>query len=328
MAKKLKMAKGKDLLKYVLSFALAGLLLWIAFKGVNWKAFLADLKLTRWGHVFLFVPFAVSALIFRMLFWHSMLQPLNPDVGYKRVWHANNMGNLANAIIPASGDFVRCGYLTSSKIGYDALLGTVALERVFDVISISLLFITALLFDRGRFGNFFRENIYLPIHQSLGASTWIIVVLILILVATLVIASFKLRKRWIVFEKMAGFIEGLGRGFSSISKMRNKWAFVAYTICLWASYVLMYYFILQSVPTLSHLGIIDAIFLTAIGNLASVVPVPGGVGAYHYLIALAISGIYGASWESGILFATLQHELHAILLIAIGLWSYFRLLKK
>lgn len=318
----------KTILKYVLSFGLAALLLWISFKGIDWKTFWADLQITRWGHVFLFVPFAVGALVFRMLFWHSMLAPLNPQVGYGRVWHANNMGNLANAVVPMAGDFVRCGYLTSSKIGYDSLLGTVAMERVFDAVSISLIFISALLFDNGRFAQFFRDNIFNPISQSLGQTAWILIILILLSVAGFIVLSFKLRKRRAVFGKIADFMEGIGRGFSSVAKMRNKWAFIAYTLCLWACYVFMYFFIIQSIPALSHLGITDALFLTAIGNLASVVPVPGGVGAYHYLIALAISTVYGASWESGILFATLQHELHAVLLIALGLWSYFRLTLK
>ena len=31
-----------------------------------------------------------------------------------------------------------------------------------------------------------------------------------------------------------------------------------------------------------------------------------------------MSSLYGRSWESGILFATLQHELHAVLILLLG----------
>ncbi len=86
----------------------------------------------------------------------------------------------------------------------------------------------------------------------------------------------------------------------------------------------MYYFILKAVPTLNGLSIFDALLLSVVGNLASVIPVPGGIGAYHYLIALCLSSIYGIEWSIGILFATLQHELHALILIVFGVISYFQ----
>ena len=36
-------------LKYVLSFLLAGVLVFFAFRGVDWKAFWSGLQQTRWG---------------------------------------------------------------------------------------------------------------------------------------------------------------------------------------------------------------------------------------------------------------------------------------
>ena len=120
---------------------------------------------------------------------------------------------------------------------------------------------------------------------------------------------------------MANFLGGVGQGFISFRKIRNKGAFLAFTVLLWIMYIFMYHFILQAVPALSGLNVYDALLLAAVGNLASVIPVPGGVGAYHYLIALCLSAIYGIDWNIGILFATLQHELHAVLLIVLGIMS-------
>lgn len=75
------------------------------------------------------------------------------------------------------------------------------------------------------------------------------------------------------------------------------------------------------------MNLADAAFLSLVGNIASVVPVPGGVGAYHYLVAAAV-GLYGHSWETGILFATLNHEIHALLIIVLGIISYVNLVRK
>ena len=100
--------------------------------------------------------------------------------------------------------------------------------------------------------------------------------------------------------------------------MRWKGRFVLYSAMVWLTYAGMCLCVFQAIPALEHLNFADALFVSAVGSLSSLVPVPGGFGAYHYLVALAISTIYGASWETGILFATLNHESRALLLLLLG----------
>ena len=106
--------------------------------------------------------------------------------------------------------------------------------------------------------------------------------------------------------------------------MERKWPFLLSTVGIWAMYVMMMFCTIRALPMLDALTMTDALFLSAIGNFASVIPVPGGIGAYHYLMALSMQSLYGASWETGILLATLGHEAHAILIIIIGVISYVR----
>ena len=46
------------------------------------------------------------------------------------------------------------------------------------------------------------------------------------------------------------------------------------------------------------------------------------------LMALSAQSLYGATWESGILLATLGHESHAILIIVVGIISYVHITLK
>jgi hypothetical protein len=39
-------------------------------------------------------------------------------------------------------------------------------------------------------------------------------------------------------------------------------------------------------------------------------------------VALSLQSIYAASWDTGILYATLCHETHAILILVLGIISY------
>ena len=58
------------------------------------------------------------------------------------------------------------------------------------------------------------------------------------------------------------------------------------------------------------------------GSLSSLVPVPGGFGAFHYIVAAALTSIYGVPFGMGIVFATLSHESQTITQLICGLWSY------
>ena len=240
-----------------------------------------------------------------------------------RVWDANNVGNIVNVVIPGSGEFVRCGYMTAGRASYDKVLGTVVTERICDVLAIVLLMAIAILCGSEQMKQFFRNNIAGAAAGQLSL-LWVLAGVLLLLAAG-VWALWHFRERNAFCGKIADKLKGFAGGMTSFVRMRKKWLFIIYTIGIWTMYVLMSYSIIKAMPELSHLGAADALFLCAIGNFASVIPVPGGIGAYHYLVALSLSGIYGVSWETGLLNATLNHELHAILILLLGAVSYVSL---
>lgn len=338
-------AESKKILKIALSFALAGVFVFFAFRGIDWASFAQDIRQTRWIWVLAFCVVSVGALIFRMLRWQALLRPLHSGadaaesgsggsaagaadgadgkVSALRVWDANNVGNIVNVVIPGSGEFVRCGYMTAGRASYDKVLGTVVTERICDVLAIVLLMAIAILCGSEQMKQFFRTNIAGAAAGQLSL-LWVLAG-VLLLLATGVWALWHFRERNAFCGKIADKLKGFAGGMTSFVRMRKKWLFIIYTIGIWTMYVLMSYSIIKAMPELSHLGAADALFLCAIGNFASVIPVPGGIGAYHYLVALSLSGIYGVSWETGLLNATLNHELHAILILLLGAVSYISL---
>lgn len=338
-------AESKKILKIALSFALAGVFVFFAFRGIDWASFAQDIRQTRWIWVLAFCVVSVGALIFRMLRWQALLRPLHGGadaaesgsggsaagaadgadgkVSALRVWDANNVGNIVNVVIPGSGEFVRCGYMTAGRASYDKVLGTVVTERICDVLAIVLLMAIAILCGSEQMKQFFRTNIAGAAAGQLSL-LWVLAG-VLLLLATGVWALWHFRERNAFCGKIADKLKGFAGGMTSFVRMRKKWLFIIYTIGIWTMYVLMSYSIIKAMPELSHLGAADALFLCAIGNFASVIPVPGGIGAYHYLVALSLSGIYGVSWETGLLNATLNHELHAILILLLGAVSYVSL---
>jgi hypothetical protein len=77
-----------------------------------------------------------------------------------------------------------------------------------------------------------------------------------------------------------------------------------------------------AVSVIQNLNLTDAMFLMLAGSLSALVPVPGGFGAFHFIVAGAISYAYGLPFEFGIIFATLSHESQGVNQLLWGAISY------
>ena len=309
-----------SILKYLLSFGLAGLLVWLAFRGIDWHEFFVGLKATRWGWIVLYLIVGYLALVFRALRWTQLVHPLDNDLHYGKVWDANNIGGMASIALPGSGDLVRTALLTTAKLPYQTVFGTVMMERAWDILAILLMFVCSLVFAWGRFGGFFVDNIWHPL-QTHVIILWGLAFIVLAIVVFIVLVR-KLRDRSKFFGKLNDILEGFLTGFKTFAQVKNKFLFLVYSVLIWIMYMLMSYFVLKAIPQLSGALLSDGLFVASLGNVASLVPVPGGIGAYHYLLKVSLMGLYGTTEEIGLLFAKLCHELHAVLVIVLGVWSY------
>ena len=136
--------KIRQILKYVVTALLAVFFIWLAVRKIEWAEFWQGLTQTRWGYIVLFLAASVLALVFRAVRWQKLLRPLEPDTRVIQTWDATNVGNLANTALPGVGELLRCGMVTSPRASYDKVLGTVLMERIWDVLAIVVLFVVAL----------------------------------------------------------------------------------------------------------------------------------------------------------------------------------------
>ena len=118
----------KKILKYTLSLALAGALLWVSFRGVEWDDFLTGIKSCRWEWIILSMLAGAFAFWLRGLRWHQLLIPFDKGASRLTTFNGINIGNISNFLFPRIGEFVRCGVIVRhSSISYDKVLGTVVL---------------------------------------------------------------------------------------------------------------------------------------------------------------------------------------------------------
>jgi uncharacterized membrane protein YbhN (UPF0104 family) len=345
-------AKQKKFIQYTVSILLAVVLLYFSFRGVKWSDFWDALKACKWEFVILSMAFGALAFYLRALRWRELLLPIDPKTGRISTFNAINISYIVNLVLPRVGEFARCGVITANSsmsepdengrthhlASLDKVLGTVALERSWDLVTLIILLVVFMFFGWARYGDFFNDNIMKP---AMGKMSWqkvLIIILITLAVIAIIWAIVKVGRRNRKVGKVSQFFNGIWTGIGSCMKMKGAWKFFATTIGIWTCYWMMSYTILLavqgmdltkvsadlagSIDKLSGLNGVDGLFLMLAGSLASIVPVPGGFGAFHYIVALALQTIYGIPFEVGIIFATLSHESQVVNQIICGGISY------
>lgn len=330
--------KVGNVIKYGVSILLAAALLYFAFRKVDWTDFWAALRACKWEYVLLSTFFGLLTFYFRALRWREILLPIDPATSRLTCFNAVNISYAVNMVLPRVGEVLRCGYITahSTKVkdeedgqtrrlaSFDKVLGTAALERSADIIMMLVLLVGFLLFTWDRYGGFFTEKIFGAASGGVTFTKVALAVLVLLVALVSVWVVIRFADRWSPLKKAKGFMKGLAQGFLSCFKMKRAWWFFLLTAMIWACYWMMSATIVwavqginpsmvspelaSAVSGIQNLNLTDAMFLMLAGSLAAIVPVPGGFGAFHFIVAGAISYVYGLPFEFGIIFATLSHE--------------------
>lgn len=336
--------RTKEILKYAVSALLAVVLLFFSFRGVDWGNFWSALKACSWRFVLLSMLIGALSFWMRGLRWRELLLPIDETTRKRTCFNAINISYVVNMVLPRVGEIVRCGYINKHsapsgdgrrKATVDKVFGTVLVDRLWDVLMLVLIAIAVFALMWGKFGSFL-SNLRLPFSSG-GNSTWMLIALAILAVALFFLA-WMMRNKGGFLSKIWGVVRGIWQGIGSCLKMKSWWKFILYTIAIWACYWMTSYTIvwavqgmdtssldpsmLDFVSRLQTLDGKDALFLMIAGSVSSLVPVPGGFGAFHYVVTLALSTIYGIPAEIGIIFATLSHESQALIQIICGGLSY------
>ena len=326
----------KKWLKYILSFALALVLLWLAFRNINdWSKFWHDLISCKWEFLLMSMLIGMLSFFIRALRWKMMIDPLDDKIGFGHVFNAINISYLFNLIIPRGGDVMRCFYVAkhsetgpdgSKKASFDKVLGTAITDRLWDFVMMVILIIIVLMIMWKRFGGFVGE-----VMEKASLSTSIIIagVVAILLFVLACYLLWKFKDRSTLAAKIWGFLKGIWEGLCSCLKMKQGWKFILYSLLVWTCYWFMSATIMWALDAQTNYGmnIFDGLFLCLVGAVSTLIPVPGGFGAFHSLVGFALSTIYGIPIDLALVFATLSHGVQTVGQVICGGTSYILELK-
>jgi uncharacterized protein (TIRG00374 family) len=297
----------------------------LAFQGVNVSQSWSLILECRGTGLALGGLFFLATLWFRSWRWKYLLAA-QQDVRLRSCVSATCVGFLANNILPFRlGDLVRVGALRQlEKASAAKILGTVAVERILDILT--------LVFFLGAYLAFASAG---PHQAELMTAGLLALAGGLFLSAVMVVGYWRRRwlqklfstpARWVssrLGDKVSGlvghFLEGL-QVFASAGQVART---VLLSIGLWGAAVGSYFFVGQSLGLDVPLqDFVVVVFTTAFG--AIIPAAPGAVGTFHSFAWMGLYLVAMHSGEKALAFAALLHALEWILVSVAGLLFLWR----
>jgi len=321
--------------KFIAFLAVGIILLWLAFRNVNFTKLGSLLKEANYSWLILSVLFALFAFISRARRWVLLINSLGFNPSTINSFYAVMTGYLANLALPRLGEITRCVVLgKKEKIPVDQLIGTVVIERTIDLLSLIVIMIVMIITSGDKINLFLKESILIPIQQKvfhIFGNTWIFLALLFFaaFIALFFAVRYKRRLSKIrFFAKLFDVAKGIINGLKTITKLKRIGEFILHTIFIWICYALMTWVVVFSLNSTSSLTFGDSIFILVIGGLAMSAPVPSGLGAFHYIVSRGLLFVNGIPIEDGLTYALLAHESQLIFIAIVGAISFFIIFRK
>lgn len=238
------------------------------------------------ANYFVLIPIVIMSLLShlsRAMRWKILIEPMGYHPSTVNAFYATLCGYFANTFIPRAGEVLRCTLLGRyEKIPVTKLIGTILIERFFDLFCYLILIIFSILIQLDTVSNFVKRKFLEISGQESVIPLWVKLMagLFFIYLINLIIRwLFKKHANHRHIIRLKGIHIGLKEGFSSIRHLKKRTSFIVHTFFIWSMYLLQIYVGFYALSSTSDLGITAAFSVLSLATLAMIVA-PGGIGAF------------------------------------------------
>ncbi|MBF0135338.1 MAG: flippase-like domain-containing protein [Magnetococcus sp. DMHC-1] len=275
-------------LRKALPVVLSLLLFYWVFRNVEIGSLWSVLQSTRFEWVLLTPVLVGLSLFFKAWRWRALLTAVHGEVTLWTVFSGISLGTLVDQVLPGKvGELIR-SHLVGRKIGISrvTVLGTVVVERIFDILSVLTISTVAIL------GLGLHHHL---LDKSLILGGGMLAVLVVGLLVFLWSRSLLHRLLGALLPrsltaKVGELLERISQGFQTLGHWRYSGRALLGTLLMWGCLVTAFMPLLhamgfQPAPPLHTAFVL--IFLTAVG--IAIPTAPGGMGIYEFVAYLSLS---------------------------------------
>ena len=308
---------SKDIWKSLLGILIGGVFLYLTLKDTQIDDIVSNLREAKPLWIFVSGVILGFVFLFRALRWNVMLQNIGYNIKDSHILYYTLYGYLINSFTPKFGEVLRCTALAKdADIPVPASLGSVIMERVYDVVVLMIGLIVVGLIEADRLGKLFMDAYGYVQSQLLGSSTKLIFAAFILLIGSVVMVY--ILKRIQLFKKVESFLKELLQSILSSIKMKRFPIFLFHTIVIWILLVVLNYVFLLAIPQTEDLNVYFAVIILFVGAIGWALPSPNGIGTTHFII-LNLFIVFGLSESSAVTFGILSNGLILIFTIFYGL---------
>ena len=316
--------KAGVILQYIIFLGGGIFLIWWQFHSMT-PAQLTKFKLALSNadyHIIIPVIFmSLASHISRSQRWRILMAPMGYRPSLFNTFGVTMVGYLANSFVPRLGEILKCTMLGKyEKIPVQKLIGTVVIERIFDIFCYIIFIFITVLIQYKLVGNFVKDKIATLVIAKTGMPLWargLLIISAILIIIWLLRFVFKKYASGKFILRLNNFIAGLKEGIASIKKLQNRSWFLFHTVFIWSMYLLQIYIGFLAIQDVAHLGLNAACAVLTLATLAMIVT-PGGIGTFPTAIFLVLS-LYKIDQSTGEAFGWLMWGATTFIILFFGL---------
>jgi len=323
----------KTWIRFGLVFLLTFGFLFFFFRSVDWKkvfGYLTDVNLPLFVLMIVLVP---AHLITRALRWRFLLMHEKKGVKFFNMFAGNAVGFTVTLIFPGRlGEVVKPLYLArKEEMSKGFVLGTVVVERIFDIFTMCSL-LGLFLLSRPLYSSYFQVNAEVASNLQRWGFVGVAFASFILFISlclyffrdkTLSFISFLLRplpQR--VSEKIVELSEEFIQGLKFFHSLGNLLIYTLLSFVVWLGIIFYYWmFFFAYNISLPYFVLFPYVFFVMVG---ASVPTPGMVGGFHYFSKLGLTSLYNMDPNLAVGMTIVVHALQVVMTCLIGyaiLWK-------
>ncbi len=316
-------------IKYLLLLVLGIALMVLAFRGQDWNKLLADLRKAEYTWVVASLAACFLAHVVRAFRWRMMITPLGHGTpSMLNTCYAVIIGYMANVAFPRMGEVSRCGVINrTNNIPIVKLIGTVIVERIVDLLMLTIVLALGIILQFDLLSDFLYKNVLIKLNGSAGNLTILIFAVLILLFSVGLFYLIMKKKKWGIKQKLFDLFMDMKSGILSVKGLENKTSFVMSSVLIWFLYGLSTYLCFFALDATSGLDALAALSALVFSSLGMIVPVQGGIGAFHYMVSEGLL-VYDIPKSEGLAYALLIHSSQTLLILFTGAISLILLMLK
>ena len=318
----------KQAVRYIIPLAITVLLVWYMFTKIDFAELWNTIRHgVDYKWILLAMAISVFSHVFRALRWRLQLHAMDITPPLMALC-CSIFGTYAlNLVFPRLGEVWRCTYIAQRQhTPVTGVIGSMVADRLADTLTVLLLLLLTLVVANSQIMAFLNKY---PVGQDMVTTIssplfWVAIAAS----AAAVWLSLRIWRDTRPVVRLRKMTAELWNGFASVTRMKGRGAFLAYTLCIWGCYFFQLYaafYAFDCTRTLcsepgTMAGLLPCLVAFVLSSIGMAIPSNGGLGPWNMAVVFGLM-LYAVPEAPATSMSIVVWSAQTIMLIILGIYT-------